>query len=182
MLSKNDVYSFVEKVQHKAIKSLQENYKIELDKAIELALNEPVNHVLKKAINAVIFNSAEGHKAKNIIRKYIPKCDRYDNYFGIKDVKHDLFGTKWDCPTGFGNISAVHAEWSEKITRTKDEYAKITRIVKNKKTGEQGKTALIALGFDVTWLDNLSNLPVVINPTEVVIDKALIFPCGESGV
>lgn len=76
----------------------------------------------------------------------------------------------------------AHAEWKEKIKRVEEEYCRIKRMCKSKKTGEQARTALIALGFDVTWLNNLANLPVVINESEFKIDKSLVFPCGESGV
>lgn len=181
MLKKTDVYEFIEKVQAKAIKAVKEKYATDLANAIELALNEPENHVVRDAIKAVELNLAEGIKAKAIIRKFIPKCDRYDNYFTSRDIKKDLFDNCY-FPKEFKSIKMVHDEYEEKLRKVEEEYHKIMRIVKNKKTGDQGKTALIALGFDVAYLDNLSNLPMVVNPVELSIDKSIIFPCGESGI
>lgn len=182
MLKKTDVYDFIVKVQAKAIKALKEKYAIELAQAIETALNEPQNHVLRDAITQIETSTAMGIEARNIVRKQIPRCDRWNSYFHAKDVKNDLFADDYHFPKGFDSIRSVHADCQEKIRKVEDEYAKIRRICQNKKTGEQGKTALIALGFDVTYLDNLSNLPVVINPATMDIDKSLIFVCGETGV
>ena len=179
MLKKTDVYRFVDKVQQKAIKSVREKYDAELKLAIETDLNKPCNAIIKTSIDAMEYHLNLGCEANEILRKHIPKCCSYLSKY---NMRKELFHDDWNIPQDFETVRMCHAENKELIKRTKEEYAKIMRVVTAKKTGEQGKTALIALEFDVTWLDNLSNLPVIVNPTELVIDKALIFPCGESGV
>ena len=182
MLKKTDVYEFIKKVQFKAIKAVNEKYDTELAAAIETTLNAPENRKLRDALKAIELNLTNGIAARDIIKKIVPDFDKWNAYFTTRDIKKDIFSNRWGFPEGFETVKIVHAEYDEKIRRVNEEYAKIMRIVQNKKTGEQGKTALIALGFDVTYLDNLSNLPVVVNPSEVTIDKSIIFPCGESGV
>lgn len=180
MVNKKDVHEFLDKVKAKALKSVREQYAVELEEAIEAALNEPSNHELRDAIKSYEHHVAEGVKAQKLINKYVP-----NSYLCLNqhDVKDDLFNRSvWYIPKSFEPIKAVHAQWEEKIRKVNDEYRKITQIIKNKKNGDQAKTALIALGFDVAYLDNLSNLPMVLAPVEIKVDTALLFPCKENGV
>lgn len=180
MLSKHDVYEFIDKVEAKALKTVNESYISDLDKAIKYALNQPENDELRNAIKSMENHVAVAVKAQEIIRKFIP---RFRENLYNRDLIKELFRYyEWNFPDGFDGIKLVHAEYAEKLRRVEEEYAKIKRIVKNKKTGDQGKTALIALGFDVAYLDKLSTLPVVINEDEIKVDKSLLFPCGTSGV
>lgn len=182
MLKKTDVYTYIEKVQRKAINSVQEKYDLELEKAISIEMNKKENQALKQAIIDLEKNIKDGSKARNIIKKNVPKFDKWNSIFNETDCLRSCFWDLNNFPNGFDEIKNVHVEYIEKLKRVNEEYAKIMRVCRNKKTGDQGKTALIALGFDVTWLNNLSSFPVVINETEFKIDKSLVFPCGETGL
>lgn len=177
---KKDVYSFIDKVQEKAINALKEKYAKELENAIEKTLNEPQNALLKEAINSIEKHLIKAVEANRVIKKYAPRCS---SYASERNVKKDLFCCDtWYIPTEFEAIKTVHAEREESFRRTREEYSKIKLLVQRKRTAEQGKEVLISLGFDVTYLDNLSNLPVVVNSNEIKVDKSLLFPCKETGV
>ena len=180
MVTKTQVYDFVEKVKYKALESVNEKFVVELQETIDAELNKPENHVLKEAVDSIIYHSAAGLSAQNTIRKYVPQCCNYLS--DAKDVKNGMFRSGWNFPEGFDAIRTVHAENNEKVRRIREEYDKIMKIVKRKKNGDQGKTALIALGFDCSYLDKLSTLPVVIKEAEIKVDKSLLFPCGETGI
>lgn len=180
MLTKTAVYDFIDKVENKALETLKTNYKTDLDKAIELTLNEPQNAELLAAIKSLEKHINEGVKAQIVIKRNVP---RWSNALHTRDIRKELFGyNNYYFPKGFDSIRAVHVEYEEKIRKTKEEYTKIKNIVKTKKTGEKGKDALITLGFDVAYLDKVSTLPVIITNPEPKIDKSLLFPCGEHGI
>ena len=185
MLKKTDVYEFINKCENKARNSIKESYDTELKKAIEETLNNPANKVLKDAIKQVEISTSTGIEARNIVRKHIPRFDNYNCYFtsrNISDIKKDAFDDGYSFPEEFEQIKAVHVDYKEKLRKSEEGYRDILHMAKNKKTAEQAKTALIALGFDVAWLDKLSNLPVALIEAEFKIDKSVIFPCGSAGV
>lgn len=177
MLSKNDVYSFVEKVQRKAISAINEKHEILIDKAIDDYLNGPENDVLKQAINDMDKYSKKAETAQDIMKKFTGS-----NYHWVSEtnMKAAIFKGWRTSPSELVNKAKSEKEFE--LTNTEKQYALVMRICKNKKTGEQAKTALIALGFDVAYLDKLSTLPVVVNQTEITVDKSLLFPCGSNGV
>jgi hypothetical protein len=182
MLKKTDVYNFIEKVQSKAIDAVEKKYATELASAIETALNKPENHILRDAITSLECHLSKAIEADNLIKKHTGISSTHAYKYDLRSELFGIRGYRYSIPKGYESIRIIHAEREEELRRTKEEYAKIMRIVRNKKTGDQGKTALIALGFDVAYLDKLINLPVVVVESEMKIDKALLFPCGTAGV
>lgn len=131
MLKKTDVYDFIDRVKRKAIKAVDEKNKIELEKAIDSELNKKENHALKEAIEAFEHHNKMGVIAQEIIKKNVPRCN---TYLYDRDMRTELFGyLGYSFPNGFDNIRTVHAENNLKISKIREEYAKIMRIVKNKK-------------------------------------------------
>lgn|GEM_PF-3599406 len=177
MLKKTDVYEFIKKVERKAINSVKEKHEILIDQAIESYLNKPENKDFKTAIKETDEYSLKSSKAQSVIHKHTGITTYY---VSETNMKESLFKSYRKSPSDL--VNQARSERDFQVASVEKEYAKIMRICQNKKTGEQAKTALIALGFDVAWLDNLSNLPVVVNEAEFKIDKSLVFPCGESGI
>lgn len=177
MLSKNDVYGFVEKVQAKALKAVKEKHDKLIDQAIADYLNETENKPLKRALDEMDVYSQKAAMAQAIMKKITGNCN---SYISELDMKASLFKSWRSSPSDL--VNKARSERDFELSNLEKEYSKVMRICKAKKTGEQAKTALIALGFDVAYLDKLSTLPVVVNASEVVVDKALLFPCGSAGV
>lgn len=177
MLKKTDVYDFIDKVQTKAVNSVNEKYEIAINQAIDSFLNDPVNSVLKKAIHETDYYSKKAVEAQEMVKKHTGRIDCLVNE---TDMRATLFGSWRQSPSE--EVNQLKAELASQIYKVEEEYRKIKRMCQKKKTGDQARTALIALEFDVTWLNNLENLPAVINEAEFKIDKSLVFPCGEQGL
>lgn len=176
MLGKTQVYEYVSKLRAKALLSINKDYDAQLEAAIEAYLNDPENVELKTAIENYLRYSSLLEKEVQTITRISGKSLN----LSFSDVMFQLFRS-WS-PMSAETVNVIQADREIMIKKVKDEYRKIEAIVKGQRNGQAAKEKLIALGFDVEYLNKQENYPVVINPQTITVDKSLLFPCKENFV
>lgn len=173
MLSKTQVYEYLDKLQAKALAAVNKDFNAKFEAAIDAYLNDPANLELKNAVQSYNDNYAALQDAAKIINRITGKCLS----FSASGIRRSLFES-WSPISEDAGV--VQADWSITIDKTRAEYDKVRAVVKSKRNGQAAKDSLIALGFDVEELNQYDNLPVVINPKEITVDKSLLFSFKEN--
>lgn len=177
MLSKLHVYEFIDNAQRAAIKKIEKEFEGKIDNAIDNYLKLPENSELAEAIKTFEEHHAITLSAQKTINNNTGMCQSY--IASSVNLRYDIFKSYRMAPCE--QVRVLKADLRLMTQKIKDEYDKVRAIVKRKRNGEQGKDALIALGFDVSELEKLNNYPVLLKPAEIEVDKALLFVGKNAG-
>jgi vacuolar-type H+-ATPase subunit I/STV1 len=174
-VNKKDLLSFIERVESKAIKSVNDRWKKIIEEAEEKAIS-----------------------------KYSKKIDMYQNTFNnfstnltnlLTDMKEDLetaYSSNWDIQNSLdklanlktrikskcsfqGEVAKLNNEWGKEIEAVRFNYKKVYIVAKGMSSTKKIVEYLEGLGFDLSTLkeDEMKYL-------STDIDKSKLFVCGEN--
>lgn len=175
MATKQDVYTFLDRVKAKAMKAITDKYTEDFDAAVTAYLQLPDNYRLATTIAKLqdVLDSADD---------YISEIDQEycDGFYGAKkvsfDVRQYLFAIGWRPHISVPELVELDKQFDANKSRVAAEYEKIRKICSQKRDGDKAKEYLRTIGFDVTWLDQ-REAPAA----SASVDTSILFPCKETG-
>lgn len=172
---KKDIYEFLEKVEAKAVKSVQKKYgdKIRQSKV------ERTQGYLKQIRDFINTVEAIHGKAEDLYKEYSDLYSRA-NWSNLYYMKYYLESVM----SNGNSISAMDVqdnayekelklELNEQLDSVKKEYAKLTHYAKNN-SAKETYNLLKELGFDVSSLERTDKALIE------TADKSKLFVCGEN--
>ena len=174
-VSKEEVYTFLSKVENKAINSITEKFREQMNEAIKEYLKN--NADLAVAFAALKINrdnlNAELRRFKTFIAphhgidtgrwelsEYELKIDDLVDYFTSHKITNSI------------KITELKKKFEEEKKALAYNYNVVRNVCKEKRDGNSAVRYLADLGFDVSYFDS----------AKVSIDTSKLFPCGEHGI
>lgn len=180
-MRKKDLLLFLDKVEHKAIKSVNDNFKKQIDEAkntvlFEKKYTERIKNIQKKTNDLF----AEAQELMLDLREDIDV--KYDYYY---DVVHSL--QYWNGKSNIYDLILSKSLFNDKsvellkqardneIEEVKANYLKVRVVCERLLNGAKVSEYLEGLGFDISSLKDIENKALIPQ-----IDKTKLFVCGEN--
>ncbi|AAK79163.1 hypothetical protein BJV85_002807 [Clostridium acetobutylicum] len=182
MIKKRECLEFIDKVEKKAINSVEERYlkKIKNEKIKILKETGYMKRLKKiqKNFNLIFdeFNNLALEMNENKAVDY--GTGRYYNfeYEGSHFTSEGIVRrTIENCSFHGGSVELIENEEKKEIEAVKDNYDKVRIVVKRNPNGVKAAEYLKGLGFDITSLEKDESRALTIK-----IDKTKLFVCGEN--
>lgn len=185
---KFDIYAFINKVEEKAIKHVQDEFLEEIKSLKEDTRFQGIiddYNAFKSAAQviediAIKYSSVEVRDGSRFVLRSIerPELVIYKRFW--KDV--DIEGLDALLLAHISSYVSEYPEYSwvtthrEKVEGIKREYTKLRRLIESTKSNNKCINILKELGYDVTSLVNISN-----KEKPLGLDKSKLLVCKEGG-
>lgn len=172
---KKDLLEFIERVQAKAVKSVNERF----DKEIEAKKKEvTAKYEDKIDLYQDTFNRFQVN-LKNLMAdmredKEVAYCGSYTIRYALNDlssIKEEIIS----CCDFEGKVQKIRNARDKEISEVKANYHKVYTVAKSMSSAKKIADYLKELGFDISSLENEEVASLVAE-----IDKSKLFVCGEN--
>ena len=179
-MKKKELMVFIDKVEHKAIYSVEDkfNAQIQKEKSNVLKTNgyvERINKIQNKVNELFIESQALYLDMKE------DTTTRYDYYNNTATKLSDYTGSGTilandleHCQFDGGSVEKIRYTRDEEIKAIKDNYGKVRVICESYSSANKIAEYLKELGFDLSTIKNKENQALTVK-----IDKTKLFVCGE---
>lgn len=173
---KKDLLEFIERVEHKAIKSIG----VRFDKEIEIKKEEEVLSKYEYKIDLLqdTFNRFSTNLTNLLTDMKEDKEVGYNGSYAISNgqdyLKNIKFKIKNSCSFQ-GEVQKLKDQMDKEIKEVKDNYHKVYMVSKSMSSSKKIAEYLEGLGFDLSSLKEDEIKALVAD-----IDKSKLFVCGEN--
>lgn len=179
-MRKKDLLLFLDKVEHKAIKSVQDNFDKLINEAEINALDRKYSYRIQKIQKKVNDLFDEAQTLMLDLREDIDI--KYDYYY---DIVHSL--CDWNGKSNIYDSILKHSRFTAKSVETlkqsKDKeleavtanYLKVRSVCERLPNGAKAAEYLEGIGFDLSSVKEIENTALLPQ-----IDKSKLFVCGEN--
>lgn len=181
MVKKRELMEFIDKVEHKAVESVQDRYEklIDAEKIKILTDQGYMDRIIKiqREVNKLFTESQNlvlDMKEDVTVRyeEYYNVAYRLNQFTGKKEILNDVLREgKFDG----GSVEKIRTERDKEIKDVKANYHKVRVVCQDMANGAKVAEYLKGLGFDISSLEKEESTALMCE-----IDKSKLFVCGEN--
>jgi hypothetical protein len=176
-VTKSAVYNFLTKVENKAVKAIQDEYKQKYEEAVEEWFIFADGGVLFQRLHDLNNLIAKGSKLFNELNQGAESSKIKSVWKGHGWDNSDLTFTQAQIFETYApdtcKAKAIREEWSTRENEVKSEYRKLRSLCEAARDGNTAMNLLKGLGFDVSYI--LQYKP------DSPVDTSKLFVCNGKG-